>query len=234
MDDLRSALLALQQLDNEIARASASLEEYAPQLAEIDRPVATLETEIATARTRLEELRAQVRRLESAAEMKRHRLKQYETRMERVRNAREEAAARTEIDLIRRAVEADETEALELMEQATRTDLKVDDLEKNLTKARAEIAPRKEALLNARTESATNLGILQDQRENHAIRLDKPSLRLYERVRAGRAAVVLAPMTAEGACGHCFNTLPLQEQSEIRLGSILRRCEACGVILYAA
>jgi predicted nucleic acid-binding Zn-ribbon protein len=41
-------------------------------------------------------------------------------------------------------------------------------------------------------------------------------------------------MTPEGACGHCFNTLPLQEQSEIRSGSTLHRCEACGVILYAA
>jgi hypothetical protein len=152
--------------------------------------------------------------------------------MERVRNAREEAAAHTEIDLVRRAVDADETEALELMEQATRTDLKLDDLEKNLLKARNEIAPRKEALLNARTEAETALGVLKDQRENHAIRLDKPSLRLYERVRAGRASVVIVSLTPEGACGHCFNTLPIQEQAEIRRGTSLRRCEACGVILY--
>jgi predicted nucleic acid-binding Zn-ribbon protein len=44
--------------------------------------------------------------------------------------------------------------------------------------------------------------------------------------------MVVAPLTDEGACGHCFNILPLQEQSEIRRGDKLRRCEACGVILY--
>jgi predicted nucleic acid-binding Zn-ribbon protein len=77
------------------------------------------------------------------------------------------------------------------------------------------------------------LSLLRDQRQNHAIRLDASSLRLYERVRSGRASTVIAPLTPEGACGHCFNILPVQEQSEIRNGKTLRRCEACGVILYA-
>ena len=234
MDDLRSALLMLQELDTQIAQARSRLEEYAPQIAEVDRPVSTLETDITTTRTRLDDLRSQIRRLEGAAEQKRHRLKQYEVRMERIRNAREEAAARTEMDLVRRAVEADETEALELMEQATRTDLKLDDLEKNLAKAKAEVSPRKESLIGERAQVEEELRMLTDRRQNHAIRLDKPALRLYERVRAGRASVVIVPMTPEGACGHCFNTLPLQEQSEIKSGTKLHRCEACGVILYAA
>lgn len=234
MDDLRSALLTLQELDLQIAQARSRLEEYGPQIAEVDRPVSTLETDIANTRTRLDDLRSQIRRLESAAEQKRSRLKQYEARLERVRNPREEAAARTEMDLVRRAIEADETEALEMMEQATRTDLKLDDLEKNLAKAKAEIAPRKEALIGERAQVEAELTVLVDKRENHAIRLDKPSLRLYERVRGGRASVVMVAMTPEGACGHCFNILPLQEQSEIKSGTTLRRCEACGVILYAA
>jgi predicted nucleic acid-binding Zn-ribbon protein len=46
--------------------------------------------------------------------------------------------------------------------------------------------------------------------------------------------MVLAPLTSEGACGNCFNVLPVQEQTEVRRGESLRRCEGCGVILYAA
>jgi predicted nucleic acid-binding Zn-ribbon protein len=57
-------------------------------------------------------------------------------------------------------------------------------------------------------------------------------LRLYERVRAGRTNTVLAAVTQDGACGHCFNMIPIQEQAEIRRGETLGRCEACGVILY--
>lgn len=232
MEDLRTALLALQDLDQEIARAKAKLEEFDPQLNDLEAPITTLEQEMEAARTRLSEMRADVRRLERGAEQKRERLRVYEDRLQRVRNQREEAAARTEMDLVRRATEADETEALEMMEQATRTDLKLDDMERNLAKLKAEIAPRREELLRARADAETNLQLLNEQRHNQAVRLDSSSLKLYERVRAGRSRRVLVPLTAEGACGNCFNVLPIQEQLEVARGETLKRCEGCGVILY--
>lgn len=232
MDDLRSALLTLQDLDHEIARTKAKLEEFPPQLQTLEEPIQTLQQEIETTRVRLAELREQARRLERGAEQKREKLRSYEGRLVRVRNAREEAAARTEMDLVRRATEADETEALQAMEQATRTDLKLDEMERNLEKLKAQVAPRREEMLQARSEVEQELAILEDRRQNHAVRLDQPSLRLYERVRSGRARTVLAPMTPEGACGNCFNILPIQEQSEVRRGDTLKRCENCGVILY--
>ncbi|MGH7504927.1 MAG: zinc ribbon domain-containing protein [Longimicrobiales bacterium] len=232
MEDLRSALLELQDLDEEIARAERKLKEFDPQLQSLDEPVTTLETEIATQRARLEEMRTDIRRLERAAEQKRTRLRTYEERLGRIRNAREDAAARTELDLIRRATEADETDALEKMEQARRTDLKVDEMEMHLEKLRADVAPKREALLHERAGADTEISVLRDRRKNHAVRLDAASLRLYERVRGGRSRTVLAPMTAEGACGNCFNILPIQEQSEVLQGKTLHRCEACGVILY--
>ncbi len=232
MDDLRTALLALQDLDHEIARARAKLEEFDPQLKSLDGPIVNLEQEIETTRTRLADLRQEVRRLERGAEQKRERLRAYETRLVRVRNLREESAARTELDLVRRATEADETEALEMMEQATRTDLKLDEMQRTLEKLRAEITPRREELLGSRTQAEDEIKRLEDRRHNHVIRLDPQALRLYERVRGGRAKRVLAPMTPEGACGNCFNMLPIQEQAEVRRGATLRRCEGCGVILY--
>lgn len=233
MEDLKDALLTLQGLDQDIEKASKKLNEFEPMISEVDQPVSALEAEIETTSTRLAELRRQVKRLELAAGQKRETLKKYEERLSRVRNVREESAVRAEMDLVRKAADADDTEALELMEQATRTDLKLDDLQRNLDKLRAELLPRREELLTAKNEAESELAVLRDKRENHAIRLEGNALRLYERVRRGRAAVVVAPLTDEGACGHCFNILPLQEQAEIRRGDGLRRCEACGVILYA-
>jgi predicted nucleic acid-binding Zn-ribbon protein len=74
---------------------------------------------------------------------------------------------------------------------------------------------------------------LRERRENAAVRLDPQSRRLYDRVRGGLSRMVLAPLTSEGACGNCFNVLPVQEQTEVRRGETLRRCEGCGVILYS-
>jgi hypothetical protein len=233
MEDLKTALLTLQGLDNEIAQARTRLTEFEPRLAEVDQPIAAIEREIEATRTKLENLRREVKRLEAAATQKRTTLKKYEDRLTRVRNVREESAARAEMDLVRRAADTDDAEAIDLMEQATRTDLRLDDLQKNIDKLRAETEPRRAELVSAKTEAEGLLAVLQDKRQNHAIRLEGDALRLYERVRRGRANMVVAPLTDEGACGHCFNILPVQEQSEIRRGDKLRRCEACGVILYA-
>lgn len=234
MDDTRSALLELQTMDEAIEEAKRMLAEFEPRLEALEAPVRALEQEIENTRKRLEELRHAARRLEQGAESKRDRLRAYESRMERVRNLREESAARVELDLIRRATEADETEALETMEQATRTDLKLDDLQRQLDKQRGELAPQREEMMQARTDAETQLGVLRDKRENHAVRLDKAALRMYERVRAGRSRTALAPLTSEGACGNCYNILPIQQQSEVRRDNALTRCEACGVILYPA
>lgn len=235
MDELRTALLGLQDLDHEIADAKARLAEFEPQLKTLEEPIDNLQREIDTLRVRLEEMRHEVRRLERGADQKRERLRVYEQRMVRVRNAREEAAARTEMDLVRRATEADETEALEMMEQATRADLKLDELERNLAKLRADIEPRREELLRARAAVESEVDVLSDRRKNHAVRLDPASLKLYERVKSGRAKRVLAPLTAEGACGNCFHQLPIQEQANVRNGGVPpMRCEVCGVILYSS
>ncbi len=232
MTDTRASLLELQTLDDEIARAEKKLAEFGPRLQALEEPVRALEVEIEGARTRLTEMRQNTRRLEQAAEQKRDRLRSYEARMERVRNMREEAAARTEMDLIRRATEADEQETLELMEQSTRTDLRIDEMAKQLDAKRAELEPEREALLQERKEAEDALKVLMDRRANQAIRLDKQALSLYERVRSGRSRVAVAPLTAEGACGSCYNTLPIQQQSEVRRAGALIRCEQCGVILY--
>jgi hypothetical protein len=232
MDDLRAALLTLQEMDDEIAQVRSRLEEFTPKIAAEEQPVAALTKDVDTMRARVDELKRDVRRLEAAAEQKTLRLSAYEERLMRVRNLREESAARVEMDLIRRAIDADRAEAAAVQEQATRTDLKLDDQERQLARLREESAPRLEALQKERADTETAFTLLQDRRHNHAIRIDPAALRLYERVRGGRSAIALAPMTSEGACGNCFNVLPLQEQSEVRAGGPLRRCEGCGVILY--
>jgi uncharacterized protein len=233
MQELHAALLSLQQLDDEIVRAQGRVDEFTPRLEALEAPVAGAGRELEATRARLQELRADVRRLEANAAQKRERLKAYEERLSRARNSREEAAVRAEIDLVRRAVEADEADVRQFAEQATRTDLKVDDLERQVQKLNADIAEQRDELIAARTEAEAELNLLRDKRENQVLRLDPPSRRLYERVRSGRSRMVLAPLTDEGACGNCFNILPVQEQAFVRRGETLHRCEGCGVILYS-
>jgi predicted nucleic acid-binding Zn-ribbon protein len=232
MDETYEALLGLQSLDEQMDQARERVRRFDPELEELQAPEVAAEREVEALRERLAEMKTEVRRLERGAEDKRAQLRRYEERLNRVRNAREEAAARTEIDLIRRAVEADENDALDLMDQVKRTELKVDELEKKLSQLRAETAPRKEELERGRDEAEEQLALLEDQRRNKLVRLSGEAARLYERIRAGKTRVTLARLTPDGACGHCFSLIPIQEQRQIRQREALHRCEACGVILY--
>ena len=233
MDETYQALPDLQELDRQMAQARAKVREFEPELEELEAPLEELEEQVAAVRSRLDEMKAEERRLERSADDKRAKLEKYEARLERVRSQREESAARTEIDLISKAVEADEEDALELMDQIRRTELKLDEMEQKLGALREETAPKREELMTERNEAADQLDILKDKRENKLIRLDDSAARLYERIKGGKTDVALAKLTKDGACGHCFSMIPLQEQNEIRRREALHRCEACGVILFA-
>jgi uncharacterized protein len=224
-------LMELQDLDREIQAAEARVVAFDPELNELDEPVVGLTREVEALRSRVAEMKETERRLERGANEKRQRMRKYEDRLNLVRTAREEAAVRVELDLVRRAAETDEQEALELLEQITRTEVKLASVEKQLARMRAELEPKRQALLEERANSSHRLAVLRDRRANQALRLDPRVRQTYERVRAGRTNVVLAPLKA-GACGHCYSSIPLQQQSEIQHGSMLFRCEACGVILY--
>jgi predicted nucleic acid-binding Zn-ribbon protein len=233
MGESYKSLLGLQHLDEQMHEARERVRRFGPEMEEMEAPVAAAEQETEALRQRVTEMRADVRRLERGADDKRAQLRKYEERLDRVRNAREEAAARTEIDLIRRAVEADENDALDLMDQVKRQELKLDELEKKLTKLRAEIAPLREELERGRDEARSQLGLLEDQRKEQVAAMNPQHVRLYERVRGGKTRVTLARLMPDGACGHCFSMIPIQEQRIVQQQEGLHRCEACGVILYS-
>jgi uncharacterized protein len=234
MNELYSSLLQLQDLDLEIEKAEARVAGFHPRLEEIRSPITSIEREAEQVRTKLEDLQKQQRKLDHGVNNKRDRLRIFEERAAKSRNQRDESEVRAEIDFVRRAVEAEEAEQKEVTDQVRRHEMKLEELAKSTAKVGEELQPQIDELEGQRKEAADELKILQDKRTNHTLHLDKNAVRMYERVRTGKRKKALAPLTADGACGSCFNVLPPQEQSEIRQGTSLRRCEACGVILYPA
>ncbi|MEN8373882.1 MAG: C4-type zinc ribbon domain-containing protein [Gemmatimonadota bacterium] len=232
MNDVHNALLKLQELDKEIHAARARAGEYGPQLEELEAPLAELEAAVASSQKDLEGTSTELRRLERAAEEKRVRQQKYEEHLERARNAREETAARAELDLVRKAVEADEREALERMEAVTRIELRLDELGRKLDEARQEAGPVRDELEKAQEAANAELAVLEARRSEESADMDSGARQLYEQVRGGRTRTVVVSLTADGACGHCFSMIPIQRQTEIRRGGELVRCEACGVILF--
>lgn len=233
MDETSGTLKGLQDLDLHLEKTHARMAEFEPLLAEVEEPALALEKEVTTLQGRLQEMKVDERRLERAADDRRARLKMLKERLKSVRNLREEAAVQAETDLLQRALEGEEQEALTLLDQIRKLEDRLREEEQALSAARAEVEPRRLALQQEQEQAREELTRLEEKRKGYAARVPARELRSYERIRGGGRSVAVATLTSDGACGHCFGMVPLQVQNEIRAGRALVPCEFCGVLLSA-
>jgi len=229
----RTALKELQKLDTRIKDARERIVQFDPLFEEVEEPALVLEGELGTTRNRLKELKLEERRVELSAEERGERLRRLEERLGSVRNLREEAAVSAELDMVRRALQGDEQEALSLIDQIRKAEERLSELESAYAVATEEVEPKRAELLAAREGVKNDLASLEKERDAFAAGMNPDELRIYNAIRAGGSRAAVAELTEDGACGNCYGIVPLQHQNEIRHGEALIRCEGCGVILAA-
>ena len=227
----RTPLKELQQLDQKIAAVRSASEGFEPLLEEVDAPVLRLEQEVEALEKRLTEIKLEENRLELTIEERRVRGAKLQGRMEAVRNVREEAAVHAELEMVRRALESEEQEALSLLDQIKRLEDRHEEQEAVYREALAEVEPRRKELVKEQAESEGKLETLQADRDAFAAGIDPDERRIYDSIMAGAREVAVAELTQDGACGNCYNMVPLQVRNQIRHTDEMFRCEGCGVIL---
>jgi predicted nucleic acid-binding Zn-ribbon protein len=229
----RTDLKQLQKLDLRIKEARLRVAEFDPRFQEAEEPALILESDLGTTKTRLQEMKLEERRLELTAEEKRTRRIRLEERLGNVRNLREEAAVSAELEMVKRAIQNDEQEALTLLDQLRKMEERTAELEAAYAEATKVVEPKRKELLQQRTDAEQELESLGSERERFARTLKPTELKIYDAIRSGGRTIAVAELTEDGACGHCYGMIPLQLQNEIRHGRSLIRCESCGVILAA-
>jgi len=227
----RTSLKELQNLDQAIAAIRSSAQSFDLLLEEVNAPVARLEQEIEALGKRLTELKLEENRIELTIEERRVRAAKLQERMDAVRNVREEAAVHAEMEMVRRALESEEQEALSLLDQIKRLEGRSEEQEAAYQEALAEVEPHREELVEEQQSADGKLEALQAERDAFAAGIDPGERRIYDSIMAGARDVAVAELTQDGACGNCYNMVPLQIQNQIRHGEGMIRCEGCGVIL---
>jgi predicted nucleic acid-binding Zn-ribbon protein len=227
----RTSLKELQQLDQEIAAVRAAALGFEPLLDEVDAPVLRLEQDVHSLEKRLTEIRLEEKRIELTIEERRVRADKLQGRMEAVRNVREEAAVHAELEMVRRALESEEQEALSLLDQINRLEERLQEQDQAYRESLAEVEPRRKELVQQQEDSAKQLEALSAKRDQFAAGIDPSERRIYDSIMAGSREVAVSELTQDGACGNCFNMVPLQVQNRIRHSDAMIRCEGCGVIL---
>ena len=233
IDQDRTDLMELQKLDIKIQETKQHIGAFDPLFEEVEEPALILETELGTARTRLQEMKLEERRLELSSEEKETRRKRLDEKLGAVRNLREEAAVSAELEMVKRALQTDEQEALTLLDQLRKMEERGVELEAAYAEATEIVEPKRQELMDQRSEAEEALASLYKERQQFVEKMNSDELKVYDAIRAGGRKVAVAGLTEDGACGHCFSVIPLQLQNQIRHGTELIRCEGCGVILAA-
>ena len=227
----RTSLKELQNLDQAIAAIRSSAQSFDLLLEEVNAPVARLEQEVEALEKRLTELKLEENRIELTIEERRVRAAKLQERMDAVRNVREEAAVHAELEMVQRALESEEQEALSLLDQIKRLEERFEEQEAAYQEALAEVEPHRKELVEEQQSADGKLEALQAERDAFAAGIDPGERRIYDSIMAGARDVAVAELTQDGACGNCYNMVPLQIQNQIRHGEGMIRCEGCGVIL---
>ncbi len=225
-------LLELHEIDQRILEAERELRRCRDELDTLEDGVRALETRLEKLDTELAGARSDARRGERAVEDKRATLDRLRSRVNQVRDERQYSAASLEFDLVRQDLRKLEDQVLEHMQRVEELESGRREIVAALDEARAEAGPRRDEIARRIEKLEEELEIMRDRRNNLAIRVDSRALALYDRIRAGRSHVAMAPLTEEAVCGNCFTAVTVHQQMQIRRMASLICCEGCGVILY--
>ena len=222
--ELQAKDLALLGIDQEIK----ALDE---QIAALDAAQERARAEVDAARHGLAESQKRREELEGVIEMQRSQQEKRRARIEQVRTAREVQALMTEVDLARSILANKESDWVKAAEASQQRETAVAEAEQRLAGLqgdqggeRARLAELRSGLEASRAEA---LGI----RNQSAAGVERSLLLRYDRLWTSRATTVVVALRGD-ACGACFTSVPRNRRSQIRAGTHIDGCEACGVILY--
>lgn len=226
-----AVLLRLQEKDKAMRENEQLLESLKPKIEELDAALEVVGEQLAIARKNAEEADAHRAELEGRIESYRVMQERRRQRLEWVRGAKEASTIMAELDLARSVLAQEEAEWIRSADRLKEAEARVAELEATLEQIREEQGPAREEVAKLGTQYQTELADSCKARDDVAKTVKPNILAIYRRTLQGRAPMALYPLQ-DGACGHCFTSVPLHRRQQIVNGQSVEHCEACGVLLY--
>src|SRR3954449_7721524 len=226
------ALLALQAKDTALNEAESRLSALGQETKQLDdtlqRARESLETSrraLADGRRRRDELEAKIESYRTLQDRRRQRLDQ-------VKNPKEASAVMAELDLARSVMAKEESDWVRIADGVVQLEIRVQAEESNLKTIESSQAEARALLGQRRAALEVERAAALREREASAATIDRPLRTRYDRLRRSRSSGDVVVPLVGGACGGCHTAVPLNRRSQIKAGSVIEGCEACGAILY--
>jgi predicted nucleic acid-binding Zn-ribbon protein len=224
-------LLDLQAKDLQLLDTDLRLKALLDQIAGLDAALEDARAEAAAARARMAESTQRREELERAIETQRTRQEQRRARIEQVRTAREVQALMAEMELARAEAARQESEWVRLAEQVQQQEVAAREAEERLRMLQEDQGGERARLQESAAALETERARARQAREEVAATVNRVVRQRYDRLWSARSAAVIVPLRGD-ACAACNTAVPRNRRSQIRAGSVIETCEACGAILY--
>jgi len=229
--ELLELLLQVQGIDRIIGEIKAEHETIPGQLKELDDSARELEKVIEEKEALLKELKVAVREAESKTTLLDDIAIKYKQQLMTVKTNREYSALLTEIESVKREKEELDDSTIQNMERIEAIAAEIQETRGRLEEFLDQSKGQREELSGRIKTLEEKMAIENQKRDNLAVRIELPTLKLYERIMNSRNDRAVVPLR-NGSCGGCFAEVPLQKVADIRKGDRLLTCDICGRILY--
>jgi predicted nucleic acid-binding Zn-ribbon protein len=216
----------------------ALLSDAEQRLTALDRNAAALDQALQRARESLEAAKQALaegrrRRDEMEAKIESYRLLQdrRKQRLDQVKTTKEASAVMAELELARSVMAKEESDWVRTADGVVQLEIRVQAEESNLKTIESSQAEERALLGQRRAALEVERAAARRDRESSAATIDRALRTRYDRLRRSRSTDVVVPLVG-GACGGCHTAVPLNRRSQIKAGTVIDGCEACGAILY--
>jgi predicted nucleic acid-binding Zn-ribbon protein len=224
-------LIKLQKIDSK-------LDEFQVLKGELPLEVSDLEDEIAGLHARKNRIEEEINGISEFIESKKEAIKEaealakkYEKQSDNVKNNREFEAINKEMEMQQLEVKLAEKHIKDANEEIAEKARLLDGAKKTIATKEGVLNHKKSELEKIIVDTEKEETQFQKKSKEARSHIDERLLYSYDRIRTNyRNGLSVVPVERD-ACGGCFNAIPPQKQSEIRLHKKVIVCENCGRIL---
>ncbi|HEX6305488.1 MAG TPA: C4-type zinc ribbon domain-containing protein [Anaerolineales bacterium] len=226
-------LYRLQQIDTQLDRATARLEEIEIAIRE-NKALRRAQKRMEQAEEQLQEARKNLSGAELDVQSQRNKIEQTEATLYggKVSNPKELQDLQNESAALKRYLAVLEDRQLDAMLALDEAEQDYEEANQDVEKVKEEKSARLAELSAEKAILLKEVARLQVEREAAASGVPPDDMQIYAKLRIQRSGVAVAKVT-DKACAACGSTLSAALLNSARLQNRLSRCDSCGRILYA-
>jgi len=223
-------LIKLQEIDRRIMELDSLKGDIPEQVESLRVKLSIIEENLASSSNKLEAAKKSHRNTEFEIKLLTDKLNKYNEQLYAVKTNKEYDAITTEIENVEKKLDEVELQGVEALEDEEKFGLEVVEYERQQSEVKQLLTQKEFELQEKLNETATEQQLLNSQRQELVLNIDRRLLSNYDRISRGRHGVALAEIN-NYVCSACFATIPAQTVVEVRKMERLIYCETCGRIL---